>query len=282
MPPIRKVAEIVVSTLMPISRAASGSWAVARIALPSRLRLMNATIRITSGIVTANETTSARWTTTPWIVATSCWAWMRSSTLAREPLWGGRDEVVAPRRRAAEPQQADVLQHERHADRGDQRGELGRVAQRAVGHALDHHVEHAADDHREDQRHDDPAGDAEGRRRQADPEDARPELRRRERADHEDVAVGEVDQLDDPVDQRVADRDQREDRAVRQAREEVVGQVREVVLGPGEVLDAVEDRQREKDDDQAVLVGKTAQRRAEAPAQGRRRGGGGAGFHRGW
>ena len=37
-----------------------------------------------------------------------------------------------------------------------------------------------------------------------------------ERAEHEDVAVGEVDQLDDPVDHRVAERDERVDRADRQ------------------------------------------------------------------
>ena len=39
---------------------------------------------------------------------------------------------------------------------------------------------------------------------------------RHEGADHEDVAVGEVDQLDDPVDHRVAEGDQRVDRAERQ------------------------------------------------------------------
>ena len=55
MPPSRKVSEIVVSTLMPISRAASGSCAVARIALPSRLRLMNAIMSRTSGIVVADR-----------------------------------------------------------------------------------------------------------------------------------------------------------------------------------------------------------------------------------
>ena len=35
-----------------------------------------------------------------------------------------------------------------------------------------------------------------------------------ERPDHEHVAVGEVDQLDDAVDERVADRDERPDRSV--------------------------------------------------------------------
>ena len=52
-----------------------------------------------------------------------------------------------------------------------------------------------------------------------------------ERADHENVAVGEVDQLDDPVHERVPDRDQRPDRAVREAPgQEVEAQVREVVV----------------------------------------------------
>ena len=58
MPPSRNVSEIVVSTLMPIRRAASGSCAVARIALPSRLRPMNAVITSSSGIVTAIASTS--------------------------------------------------------------------------------------------------------------------------------------------------------------------------------------------------------------------------------
>ena len=60
--------------------------------------------------------------------------------------------------------------------------------------------------------------------------------RRDERADHEDLAVGEVDQLDDSVDERVAERDQRPDRAVREAGDEVVAEPGEVAVrrpGPG-------------------------------------------------
>ena len=53
MPPSRKVSEIVALTLMPIRRAASGSWAVARIARPGRVRLMNQVSANTSGIMTA-------------------------------------------------------------------------------------------------------------------------------------------------------------------------------------------------------------------------------------
>ena len=54
MPPSRNVSEIVALTLMPISRAASGSWAVARIARPAWVLLMNQPSANTSGIITAN------------------------------------------------------------------------------------------------------------------------------------------------------------------------------------------------------------------------------------
>ena len=54
MPPSRNVSEIVALTLMPISRAASGSWAVARMARPARVVLMNQVSANTSGIITAN------------------------------------------------------------------------------------------------------------------------------------------------------------------------------------------------------------------------------------
>ena len=80
MPPSRKVIEIVVLTLMPISRAASGSCAVARIALPRRLRLMNVVSRKTSGIVTAAASTSPLLITTPPTVMRSLDWLIRSGT----------------------------------------------------------------------------------------------------------------------------------------------------------------------------------------------------------
>src|SRR3972149_3765008 len=43
---------------------------------------------------------------------------------------------------------------------------------------------------------------------------------RHERAEHEQVAVREVDQLDDPVDERVAEGDERDERSVAQADDE--------------------------------------------------------------
>ena len=53
---------------------------------------------------------------------------------------------------------------------------------------------------------------------------------RDEAADHEQVAVGEVDQLDDAVDERVADGDQRPDGAVGEAVLDVGGEPRQVAV----------------------------------------------------
>ena len=79
-----------------------------------------------------------------------------------------------------------------------------------------------------------------------------PQRERREGADHEDLAVGEVDQLDDSVDERVPERDERPDRPVRQAVGEVVAEAGEVPV-VDEVLNAVVGRERDQDRDQAVL-----------------------------
>jgi hypothetical protein len=48
---------------------------------------------------------------------------------------------------------------------------------------------------------------------------------REEARQREDVAVGEVDQLQDPVDERVAERDEGVDRPLRQADQEDVEEV---------------------------------------------------------
>ena len=55
-------------------------------------------------------------------------------------------------------------------------------------------------------------------------------ISREECADHEDFAVGEVDELDDPVDHRVAQRDQGVDAADRQRIEELLGERRDQLL----------------------------------------------------
>jgi hypothetical protein len=103
--------------------------------------------------------------------------------------------------------------------------------------------------------------------------------------------VGEVDQLDDPVDERVAERYQRPDRTVREPILEIAGEPREVVLvGPveiyeeelvrvREVTDRADDRQYEEDDDQSVFPEPGA-RALDRPALDRgARDGGGSGLY---
>ena len=235
MPPIRNVSEIVVSTLMPISRAASGSCAVARIALPRREREMKRVITSSSGIVTPIASTSPFSIVTPKIVTSVCCALMRSTM---------------PSCDAAQPQEPDVLQDERHAHGGDQRRELRRAAQRSVGDPLDQRVENPRADHRHDQRR--PGGRRTARTVEALVQPERPDERGGdERADHEHLAVGEVDQLDDAVDERVTDRHQRPDGAVGDPGDDVLAQPRQVP-GAAEVIDRERHGQCEQDDDQPV------------------------------
>ena len=74
------------------------------------------------------------------------------------------------------------------------------MAQRAIGEPLDEDAEQGCDRHRdEDRRHN---GDAE-----------RDGVEAEVCADHVDVAVRKVDELDDAVDHRIAERDQRVDAA---------------------------------------------------------------------
>ena len=56
---------IVRSTSMPISRAASWSWAVARIALPWRVLVTSQVISSSSGTVIAMMTIVLQWMVTP-------------------------------------------------------------------------------------------------------------------------------------------------------------------------------------------------------------------------
>ena len=101
----------------------------------------------------------------------------------------------------AEDELGAVLEEVRDADRRDEDREPGGVAQGRVGHLVDQHAEQraAAD------------GEDDGKRR------VKPQARHRDpgdvRADHDDVAVREVEQQDDAVDHRVAQSDERVDAA---------------------------------------------------------------------
>ena len=70
---------------MPIRRAASGSCALARIALPMRVRVMNHVSAMISGTVTPTASRSARRMTTPATVTTVLFSLIRSLTDAGEP-----------------------------------------------------------------------------------------------------------------------------------------------------------------------------------------------------
>ena len=131
-----------------------------------------------------------------------------------------RDDLGRVDRRRAVEDLDDVLQDERDADGGDQRREARRVAQRPVGEPLDGDARGRPCTgiviSEVDARGPRPA--RAGRRSARLAEDVGQDEDRHEGADHEDVAVGEVDELDDAVDHRVAEGDEGVDRADRQAR----------------------------------------------------------------
>ena len=87
------------------------------------------------------------------------------------------------------------MQEVAHADGGDKHCEAGRRAQRLIGQTLDHNAEHRTDDDREQDGYDVGQSQIEHR------------AKRDVAADHDDVAVGEVQHFGDAVDHRVAERD---------------------------------------------------------------------------
>src|SRR5215212_1428282 len=131
------------------------------------------------------------------------------------------------------PHEPDVLQDKRHADGSYEDRESRRVTQRLVGHAFDPHAQKAAGDHRDGQRYEH-AGHLEQESGAAryGPEEAQAGERSREHgnphegADHEVVAVGEVDELDDAVDQRVAEGHEGDDGTVGDADDELRSKLR--------------------------------------------------------
>ena len=136
---MRNVIAIVRLTSTPIRPAVSGSWAVARIARPWRVVRTNQVRTSSSGIVT--------------IATKICWMLIVIPSMPKidrqfqVPKMLSMLLLAGPAR-----SRADVLEDEAHADRGDQRGELGGVAQRLVGDALDADVEAGSDQHRDARR----------------------------------------------------------------------------------------------------------------------------------
>lgn len=108
-----------------------------------------------------------------------------------------------------------LLECEGESDRGDQRGEPGGGAQGPVGEAFGCDADgDGAYDATDDHEWDDCEEVGAGRHPEVHGESS-------EASDHEDLAVGEVDELDDSVDHRVSDRDE----SVHRAEDESIGQL---------------------------------------------------------
>ena len=115
------------------------------------------------------------------------------------------------------------MKDEAHPDCSNQRGELWRVAKWSIGEPFNecanqrhHHNRHGE----EDDQTDDQGWNVEDcasltKQRGADGN-------RDKRGDHEDVAVGKVDEFDDPIDHGVPERDQRVDCAERHRVQELL------------------------------------------------------------
>ena len=136
-----------------------------------------------------------------------------------------------------------IDQHERHADRREHRRQAERVPQRPVGDALDGPAVQRGDRHR-DQQHDqqDQRDGGQAERDQDQEGDQRDEA-----ADHENVAMGEIDHADDAIDHGVADGDQAVDRAEHEAVDQLLGEIihvlplletRNAARAPGSPIDA--------------------------------------------
>jgi hypothetical protein len=125
---------------------------------------------------------------------------------AEREVGGGQDRREGARR-GAEEDLAGVLEQQRDADGGDQYIEGGCAPQRAVRKSLDQHAKHSAAGHGHEE-NDEAAPERSFRN---DP----PGEVADERADHEYIRVREIDEPQHPVNHRVAERDERVDRAER-------------------------------------------------------------------
>ena len=114
-----------------------------------------------------------------------------------------------------------IGQHERHADGRQHRRQAERMAQRPVGDALHGPAIERGDRHRHQQHDEQDQWD----RGQAERDQDQKRDQRDEAADHENIAMGEIDHADDAIDHGVADGDQAIDRAEHEAVDELLGEI---------------------------------------------------------
>ena len=204
-PPSRKVITTTLSMLMPISAAVSGSWAVARMPLPSRELARNRSRPKVSRMAATMTSTLSRADVGP--------ADRRQLRLLQHP----REAQDLPA--VADGEQ--LLEEQGHADGRDQRGQAGRVAaaEGTVRHPFHGHRGEPGRGHGRDRHQDegDDQGQAHLRRVAGGDAEAVHGEQGGEHPDHEHLGVGEVDEPQDAVDQRVAQGDQRVDGAEGQA-----------------------------------------------------------------
>jgi hypothetical protein len=123
------------------------------------------------------------------------------------------------------------------------------MAQGPVGDALDRRVDDREERDGHGERDDDPSDDDEIARVAGQPEDREEHRAGDEPREREHIAVGEVDQLEDPVDQRIAQGDDAVDGA---AREAVEGDVDELLRPLDEVHDEPDADERHEPEPDAV------------------------------
>ena len=207
--PITKVMEMVRSTSTPSSAAMVWSCSQARMSRPSR-------VRDTSQVNSASST----------IVVMTTMIWMLESCTTK-PLGALVQGVAAgdDRRHRLDARALRDLriigQHERHADRREHRRQAERMPQRPVGDALHGPAIERGDRHRYQQHDQQDQRDGGQAERDQDQEGDQ----RDEAADHENIAMGEIDHADDAVDHRVADGDQAVDRAEHEAVDQLLGEI---------------------------------------------------------
>jgi hypothetical protein len=137
-------------------------------------------------------------------------------------LAGGDHLGKEPRPRAHHVHRG-VLEEHRDAEGADEGRQPGGVPQGTVGHALDRDAEGRDQGHRNEE---DPGqqGDREAQRESFGDRHRRQHEHGDHRPQHEQVAVREVDQLEDAVHHGVAERDQRVDGSDREAVDQLLRQ----------------------------------------------------------
>ena len=251
---MKNVEAITLSVSIPIIEAASRSNAVARMALPRRVRDTSSVRAIISATLVRDDEQLHDRDGPPENAERRVEQRARLAGIDVAADRVGRVAVALTFRQ----QQHAVGEEERNAERADERRDPRRVPQRTVGETLDDDAErarsrHSSREHQQDQRHERDRG---GERPAEDRQHAVAE----KRPDHVDLAVGEVQELEDPVHHRVAESDE----CVQAPEHEPVAKQLESAAPP-QLADRVED----VEEGEVVQVAEGCQKRVRPTEVGR-------------